>query len=66
MSTTPRPQQHVTIEPSGALIAVVMKDGSTELYTVAEAEELRQRGELAPAVADGLALTEDDMWGSDV
>lgn len=66
MSTTPRPQQHVTVEPDGPLIEVTLKSGATALYSLAEAEELRQRGELAPAVADGFALTEDDVWGSDV
>jgi hypothetical protein len=59
-------KQHKIIEPSGPLVAVVMLDGTTELYSLAEAQELKRQGKLLPKVADDKALTEENVYGDDL
>lgn len=47
------------------LIEVMKTDGTTDIVTVEEAQELREAGELADAVDDEKALTLDEVYGED-
>ena len=47
------------------LIEVILLDGTDDIVTLAEAQVLRDAGELAPPIDDNLALTVEKFWGPD-